>query len=485
MIKGFKEGFLWGGAIAACQAEGGFGEGGRGWAVSDIAFYSKDIDRQDLAKHRNIRSETIEKAMADTGTKNYPKRRGIDFYHRYAEDIALCGEMGFKVFRFSMAWSRIFPTGEELTPNEEALLFYDKVLDEIEKHNMQPLVTISHFEMPLNLATKYNGWADHRLVEMFCRFANVLFDRYGKRVKYWISFNEINAGRFSTFKSTGVIVDKSQDYLQDRYQAVHHQFVAAAQITKDLHAKHPQALMGCMIARFTSYPGTCAPEDVIQMMKDEWYDNYFFTDVQLRGEYPRYMERYFDENNIKITWRDGEKELLKANPADYLAFSYYMSCVSSAKKETAEHTEGNLRLSIKNPYLEASAWGWQIDPEGLRYTLNTFHERYGVPMFIVENGLGAEDKINAKGEIEDDYRIDYLRQHIAQAKEAVLDGVDLIGYTTWSSIDIVSSGTSEMSKRYGFIYVDIDDNGNGSTKRIKKKSFAWYKAVIESNGEEL
>lgn len=483
--KGFPEGFLWGGAIAACQSEGGFGKNGRGIAVSDISFFDKNIDRQDLAKHRNITTEIIETAMKDLGTKRYPKRHGIDFYHRYQEDIALCAEMGFKVFRFSMAWSRIFPTGEELTPNEEGLAFYDAVLTEIKKHGMEPLVTISHFEMPLALVNKYNGWADRRVIELFVRFANTLFDRYKDRVKYWISFNEMNAGRFTTFKSTGVVKDKSEHYLQDCYQAVHHQFVAAAMITRDLHAMMPEAKMGCMIAFFTTYPATCNPDDVIQMMLDNQYDNFFYTDVMIRGKYPKYMNRFFTEEGISLVMEEGDLELLANYPADYLAFSYYMSSISSAKADELVQTGANLKSTGKNPYLESSDWGWQIDPKGLRYTLNTVYDRYQVPLFIVENGIGAEDQVTADGQVNDDYRIAYLQKHIEQMREALVDGVELIGYTMWSSIDIISSGTSEMSKRYGFIYVDQDDEGNGTLNRLKKKSFYWYQKVIESNGEDL
>lgn len=481
----FPKNFLWGGAIAACQSEGGYGENGRGMAVSDISFYDSQIDRQDLAKHRNVTTEKIEVAIADSDTKRYPKRHGIDFYHHYKEDIALCAEMGFKVFRFSMAWSRIFPTGDELTPNQEGLAFYDAVLTEIEKYGMEPLVTISHFEMPVALVTNYRGWTDRKVIQLFTRFAETLFTHFGQRVTYWISFNEINAGRFSTFKSTGVVADKTDQYVQDCYQAVHHQFVAAALITKRLHEINPKAQMGCMIARFTTYPATCNPDDVLQMMHDDQYDNFFYTDVMIRGAYPGYMNRFFKENDVAIQWADGDKELLATHTADYLAFSYYMSNISSATPNELDQTDANLKKGLKNPYLESSAWGWQIDPKGLRYTLNNLYDRYQVPLFIVENGIGAEDHVTTDGKIHDTYRIDYLQKHIEQMREAIVDGVELIGYTMWSSLDIVSSGTSEMSKRYGFIYVDQDDDGNGTLSRSKKDSFYWYQKVIATNGADL
>lgn len=323
------------------------------------------------------------------------------------------------------------------------------------------------------------------MIQLFTRFAETLFTHFGQRVTYWISFNEINAGRFSTFKSTGVVADKTDQYVQDCYQAVHHQFVAAALITKRLHEINPKAQMGCMIARFTTYPATCNPDDVLQMMHDDQYDNFFYTDVMIRGAYPGYMNRFFKENDVAIQWADGDKELLATHTADYLAFSYYMSNISSANPNDLDQTDANLKKGLKNPYLESSAWGWQIDPKGLRYTLNNLYDRYQIPLFIVENGIGAEDYVTTDGKIHDTYRIDYLQKHIEQMREAIVDGVELIGYTMWSSLDIVSSGTSEMSKRYGFIYVDQDDDGNGTLSRSKKDSFYWYQKVIATNGADL
>lgn len=485
--KGFPEGFLWGGAIAACQAEGGFGEDHKGISVSDISFYDPDSDRRDLSKHLNITSSVIEKALRETGTKGYPKREGIDFYHRYEEDIRLCAEMGFKVFRLSIAWSRIFPKGDELLPNEKGLDFYDRVLTELEKYNIEPLVTLSHFEMPLHIVNEYGGWKNRKVIEMFIRFAELVFRRYKGRVRYWITFNEINAGRFSTFKSTGLVEDRSECYLQDCYQAIHHQFVASALAVEKCRLFAPNSQIGCMIARLTTYPATCHPDDVLQAMLDDQYHNFFYMDVQARGAYPAYMNRFFEENKIEIVMEPGDTEILQNNIIDFISFSYYVSAITSNSKERLaqlDETEGNLTRGIRNPHLVASDWGWQIDPVGIRYSMNTIYDRYQKPLFIVENGLGAEDKLEDH-EIHDYYRISYLREHIAQMKEAIRDGVELIGYTPWSAIDIVSSGTSEMSKRYGFIYVDKDDQGNGTQKRYKKDSFYWYKQVIASNGADL
>jgi len=478
----FPPDFLWGGAIAACQAEGAYNVDGRGLAVSDVALrydkHSKHYDRKLMTPQK------LAVALKDDNDAHFPKRAGIDFYHHFKEDIALCAEMGFKVFRFSISWSRIFPTGIEDVPNQAGLEFYDKVIAEIVKYGMEPLVTINHFDMPMYLVTELGGWANRAVIDHYVRYASTLFERYSKDVKYWIAFNEINGARFNVFYSTGVLENASDNYLQDCYQAAHHQFVASALAAQQLHEIRPDGMLGCMVAKFTTYPATCRPEDALEAQQNEQMDNYYFTDTLMRGAYPAYAPRFWAENNIKLEITKEDEKILRESPADYLAFSYYMSSISSKNKDNMEQTGGNLKQTLKNPYLEASDWGWQIDPEGLRYTLNDMYNRYQKPLFIVENGIGAEDKI-IDGEIQDDYRIDYLARHIAQMKEAIIDGVDLLGYTTWSAIDIVSSGTSEMAKRYGFIYVDLDDDGNGTLARRKKKSFAWYQKVIASNGAEL
>ncbi|WP_167630412.1 glycoside hydrolase family 1 protein [Listeria valentina] len=479
MEQKFPADFLWGGAIAACQAEGAFQEGGRGLAVSDVSFYDEKLDRKDLSRHRKMTSEDIEKAIQDQGTRHYPKRHGIDFYHHYAEDIALCAEMGFTVFRFSIAWSRVFPTGEETTPNPEALSFYDRVIDEIVRHGMKPLVTLSHFEMPLALTENYNGWQDRRLISFFRHFANTMFERYSDRVKLWISFNEINAGNFSSFKSTGVVQDRTENYEQAVYQAVHHQFVAAALIKQDLARKAPDNQLGCMIAYFATYPATSKPEDVLAAQMEDELANLYYTDTMIHGHYPHYAKRIWKEKGVHLDILEEDRTVMQNYPPDFLAISYYMSSVAAADLDGAEETEANLRQTLVNPYLESSDWGWQIDPVGLRYSLNHLYGRYQMPLFIVENGLGAEDELTADLQVHDDYRIHYLESHIQAMAEAVEDGVELMGYTTWSALDIISSGTSEMSKRYGFIYVDQDDFGNGSLKRYKKDSFYWYQNWIK------
>ncbi|WP_419181581.1 glycoside hydrolase family 1 protein [Niallia circulans] len=482
VAKRFPEGFLWGGATAANQLEGGYNLGGKGLSTADmIPFIPKEERAGDNAVH--ITSEQFEEAFKEDSKKLYPKRWGVDFYHRYKEDIALFGEMGFKTFRLSISWARIFPNGDDLQPNEEGLQFYDNVFDELAKYNIEPLVTLSHYEMPAALVKKYNGWIDRKVVNMFTKYAETVFKRYRNKVKYWLTFNEINAIALAPYNGGGLITDRFENINQAIYQALHHQFIASAMAVKLCREINPDAKIGCMLARLETYPETCNPQDVLKTLKQEQM-NFFYTDVQVRGYYPNFIKEYFKENNININMEETDEDLLLQNKVDYISFSYYMSLVESAGPH-GERAPGNLFSGLKNPYLESSDWGWQIDAVGLRVTLNKLYDRYQVPLFVVENGLGAIDTPDENGLIQDDYRINYLREHIVQMREAISDGVELMGYTSWGPIDIISVSTSEVSKRYGFIHVDIDDYGNGSFKRTKKKSFEWYKEVINSNGQVL
>lgn len=478
----FPDNFYWGGATAANQIEGAFDEDGKGLSAADFVEYiPKEQRTKDNAME--ITSEQIRKTLSGESDARHPKREGIDFYHRYKEDIALLAEMGFTAFRLSIHWSRIFPNGYDKIPNEAGLQFYDNVLDELLKYNIEPIVTLSHYETPYGLTEKYNGWAGRETVDHFIRYAETVFTRYKDKVTYWITFNEINMITISPFTGGGIISDQEENPIQAKYQGLHHQFIASSLATKKLHEIIPDGKMGCMLARMSTYPNTPNPEDVLKAQQDN-RQNLFFTDVHVRGEYPEYMTRYFIENDITISKETGDDEILKQHPVDYITISYYMSSLSSVSPE-GEVTAGNLNNSLKNPYLEASDWGWQIDPIGLRVALNDMYDRYQLPIFIVENGLGAYDKVEEDGSIHDDYRISYLSKHIAQMKEAIGDGVDLMGYLAWGPIDLVSMSTSEMSKRYGFVYVDKDDEGNGNLERCPKDSFSWYKKVIESNGEVL
>ncbi|MDW8709621.1 6-phospho-beta-glucosidase [Streptococcus suis] len=484
MTKQFPKGFLWGGATAANQYEGGWNLGGRGPATSDT-YIAVDPDKRKDMSHfgKPVSRADVEFALADQEGL-YPKRWGSDFYHRYKEDIALFAEMGFKTFRLSIAWSRIFPKGDELEPNEEGLAFYDAVFDELNKYGIEPLVTLSHYEFPLHLALEYGGWKNRKVIELFVRYAETVFKRYQGKVKYWLTFNEINILGMVGYPSGGLLFEDGKNDLETMYQAVHHQFIASSLATKVAHEIDPENKVGCMLARMENYAATCNPDDVLAALKKD-QENLFYTDVQVRGAYPSYMKRFFKENNIQVVFEPGDEAILKQYPVDFMSFSYYMTSITRALPDKDKATAGNLILGEANPYLEASDWGWQIDPVGLRITLNKLYDRYQVPLFIVENGLGALDKVEADGSIEDGYRISYLEKHIQQMYEAIEDGVELMGYTPWGCIDLVSASTSEMSKRYGFIYVDADDQGKGSFDRLRKASFYWYKDVIASNGANV
>lgn len=431
-----------------------------------------------------VTSEKLKDRMENEEQYYFPHRSAIDFFHHYKEDIALFAEMGFKVFRFSMSWPRIFPTGEEKEPNLNGLAFYDNVVDELLKYGIEPLVTLSHYEMPLALTERYNGWISREVIDLYLRYVTAVFNHFKGRVKYWITFNEMNMTLLDPYLGAGILLDRcAENDKQAKFQASHHQFLASALAIQAGHKIMPDAKIGCMIARIETYPASSKPEDIRQAQFENQL-NLFYSDVPIKGEYPYYMERYFRENNIRIEKRPEDDSILKMNTADYLSFSYYMSYIAKFDLSDTQ-SSGNVIAVIKNPYLEISQWGWPIDPMGLRITLNTLYDRYRVPLFIAENGLGAHDIVEPDGSIHDSYRIDYIRKHVEQIGEAIADGVNVFGYTTWGPIDLVSCGTHQMSKRYGFIYVDKQDDGTGTLERIKKDSFFWYKKVIKSNGAEL
>ena len=464
----FPKNFLWGGAVAANQCEGAYQEDGKGLSVQDVLPRGIRGSRTKLPTEENLKLEAI------------------DFYHRYPQDIKMFAEMGFKVFRTSIAWSRIFPKGDEEQPNEAGLEFYDRVFEECRKYGIEPLVTLSHYETPLYLAETYNGWTDRRMIGFYERYVRTVFKRYRGKVKYWLTFNEINSLLHAPFMSGG-IANMQGLTEQDLYQAAHHELVASALATKIGHEMMTDAMIGCMILSMPTYPLTPSPDDVIAAMDAE-HRNYFYGDVHVRGKYPGYMKRYFREHGIQIQFAPEDEEILK-NTVDFVSFSYYMSVCATSDPEKQKKGLGNLLGGVPNPTLKASDWGWQIDPKGLRYVLNMFYDRYQKPLFIVENGLGAVDVLdedeNGNKTVEDDYRIQYLKDHLIQVGEAIQDGVEIMGYTSWGCIDVVSASTAELKKRYGYIYVDRNDDGTGTMERYKKKSFYWYQKVIESNGEVL
>ncbi|EOL49321.1 6-phospho-beta-glucosidase [Enterococcus caccae] len=473
-MQKFKEGFLWGGALAANQSEGAYLKNGKGQSIIDILPVG--VERKRGLKEPNyVMEQTFD---------YYPSHQSIDFYHHYKEDIHLLAELGIKCLRTSISWPRIFPNGDETQPNEAGLAFYDAVFDECLKYNIQLLVTINHFDTPLNLAQKYGGWQNKQLILFYRRYCKVLFERYHKKVRYWITFNEINMILRNPFLAGGIVKSGNKVDKETIFQAAHHQLLASAEATKLAKELDSNIQIGCMLAAGSVYPYTCNPKDV-QAALERSREQYFFIDVQVNGCYPYFAHRYFEEHGIQLTISKEETALLAEHTVDFVAFSYYTSRLETVDSELRKNLiEGNAMASIRNPYLKDAGWGRQIDPLGFRITINEIYQRYQRPLFVVENGLGVEDTFD-EGAIHDPYRIAYFRSHIEQMAEAVKDGVDLIGYTTWGCIDLISAGTGEMKKRYGFVYVDLDNEGHGSRKRYKKDSFAWYQKVIATNAAVL
>lgn len=476
---GFQKEFLWGGAVAAHQLEGGYDKGGKGLSIMDV------VTAGDVNTERRITDGILE-------GEYYPNHAAIDFYGHYKEDIRLFAEMGFKCFRTSIAWTRIFPNGDEEQPNEEGLRFYDDVFDECLKYGIEPVITLSHFEMPLHLVKQYGGWRSRKLIDFFVRFAEVCFRRYKDKVKYWMTFNEINnqadirgGDTFMLFANSGILCEEGEQAEQLMYQAAHYELVASAKAVRRGRAINPDFMIGCMIAMCPIYPATCKPQDVL-MAEKAMQKRYYFADVHVNGVYPAHVKKYWDRNQMHLDITQEDLDILKSGCVDYIGFSYYMTFCAFHQDDNSEYDyRGNMDYK-KNPYVKASDWGWQIDPVGLRYALNWMTDRYPVPLFIVENGFGAYDQMEEDGTIHDSYRIAYLKEHIIEMKKAVEeDGVNLIGYTPWGCIDLVSAGTGEMDKRYGFIYVDKHNDATGDLSRKKKDSFFWYQEVIATNGETL
>ncbi len=476
--KMFKKDFLWGGAVAAHQIEGGL-VNGKGLSVSDVMTGGTRTQARQI-------TDGVKEGLY------YPNHTASDFYHHYKEDVALMAEMGFKCFRTSIAWTRIFPMGDEGEPNEAGLQFYDDLFDELLKYNIQPVITLSHFEMPYHLAKEYGGFYNRKMIDFFMKFAEVCFKRYQNKVKYWMTFNEINnQANFENdifgWTNSGVRYSEYDCPEEVMYQCAHNEFVASAKAVILGHQINPDFMIGCMIALEPVYPYSCKPEDN-QLALEGMHDRYFFSDVQVRGHYPSYALKMFERKGYNIHMEPEDKEILQKGKVDYLGFSYYMSSTvdSDTSIDISSSVEAMNAHAVPNPYLEATQWGWTIDPKGLRFQLEQAYERYEVPLFIVENGFGAIDELTQDHKVHDQERINYLRAHIEEVKKAVeIDGVDLLGYTPWGCIDVVSFTTGEMRKRYGFIYVDRNDDGTGSYTRYKKDSFDWYKQVIASNGEDL
>ena len=462
----FPKDFLWGGATAANQIEGAYLEKGKGLSSADVMTAGSHHQPRIITSH-------IDEHYY------YPSHQAIDFYHHYQEDIALFAEMGFKIFRMSISWSRIFPEGDELVPQEEGLKFYDDVISELEKYHIQPLITLSHFETPLGLQ-KYGSWQNRKVVDFYLRYVKVLLTRYKGRVRYWLPFNEINCMSTQPWVAGGIDSDDEKI----KMQAAYHQLLASAKAVKLAHEIDPDNQMGMMYCGHFAYPNSCHPDDVLATM-DFMHQMMFYCDVQCRGYYPMYKKKELERQNIILPIQDGDLDILKTGTVDFISYSYYCTHVTGQNTQGIIKGMNGLDTGYKNPYLAASDWGWTIDPQGLRYSLNYLYDRYQLPLMIVENGLGAMDTVE-KGQIHDDYRIEYLKKHLTELHKAIkYDGIPVIGYTAWAAIDLVAASTGEMKKRYGLIYVDVDDRGQGTLQRMKKDSFYWYQQVIKTNGKSL
>jgi len=476
----FPKNFLWGGATAANQLEGGFDQDGRGLSIADALPGGKK--RFEIVQTPDFNWEI------DEDKYKYPNHLGIDYYHHYKEDIGLFAEMGFKTYRFSISWSRIYPRGDEQEPNQAGLDFYEKIIDECLKYKIEPVITLSHYEMPLVLAKEYGGWKNRQLIEFFARYAKTVIEKFGNKVHYFLTFNEINSASQHPIMGQGLIPSNGGNDKKNVFQAWHNQFVASSKTVKIAHDFNPDIQVGCMLLYATSYAYNSDPKNQISNLQNNQDFNYFCGDVQIRGQYPAYTKRLFakygfTKADLEITKKDLQE--LKNYPVDFISISYYMSTAVETTGISNEQVAGNLMGGVKNPFLDVSDWDWQIDPTGLRIALDELYDRYQKPIFVVENGLGAKDKVESNGKIYDDYRINYLKSHIEAIGEAIADGAKVMGYTPWGCIDLVSASTGEMSKRYGMIYVDLDDNGQGTLAREKKKSFEWYRQVISTNGRVL
>jgi 6-phospho-beta-glucosidase len=484
--KPFPKDFLWGGATAANQIEGAWNVDGRGSAAGDYAIYltKEERSKSNGEMYKDVTAEQMARINAHPENYNLAKRRGVDFYHHYKEDIKLMAEMGFSVFRMSISWSRIYPNGDDAEPNEKGLQFYDDVFDELHKYNIEPLVTLDHFDVPVHLIKKYNGFASRETIDYFAKYCETVFTRYRGKVKYWLTFNEINCVLTNPYACSGVMLhDQSERTFDLVYNVSHNQFLASARAVILAHKIDPEYKVGCMLCRLENYAASTKPEDVLQTVFEDHF-NFFYTDVQSNGEYPYYMKRFFKEHNITINEQPGDAEILKEGAVDYISISYYMSYVAQYKNQENVEPTGSLVAVIKNPNLKMSEAGWPIDSVGFRIALNRIYDRYKKPIFIAENGLGSTDEPLPDGRVLDDDRIDYMKEHVEQMREAIEDGVDVFGYAWWGPMDLVSSGTSEISKRYGMIGVDADNQGNGTYNRFKKKSFYYYKKLIASNGAD-
>jgi 6-phospho-beta-glucosidase len=484
----FPKDFLWGTSISAAQAEGAWDEGGKSPVQIDYAtagsagqgrriwYRNADGTRGEMGIFQHLPEGAHYETFADL---HYPNHQACDFYHHYREDISLFAEMGFSTFNTSISWARIFPHGIQGGVNREGVEFYRSVFQELRAHSIDPVITLYKYDEPVWFEETYGGWDNRQMIDEFVEFARVCFTEFRGLVTKWLTFNEINILLFFGMRNP------DPEQARKNFQALHNQIVAAAKAVQLAHEIDPQNQVGCMILSNSAYPLTPDPEDVWASYRQFQESFCYCGDAMVKGHYPRYAERMWQAAGARPQISEEDRAEMEKGKADFIAFSYYSTSVVTTHKDALKTTEGNMSRGIRNPYLPASDWGWQIDPLGFKYTMERIYDHYHVPMFDVENGLGAYDTVTPDGRIHDDYRIDYLRRHIKAMKEAVEDGVELFGYTTWGGLDLVSAGTGQMDKRYGMIYVDMNDKGEGDFHRLRKDSFTWYQKVIASNGEDL
>lgn len=464
-LKPFPKDFLWGASTSAYQVEGAWDEDGKGPSVIDMGKYPE-------------------------GTSDF--KVASDHYHRYKEDIALFAEMGLKAYRFSIAWTRIYPKGTGEI-NEKGIAFYNDLINELLSHNIEPIVTMCHFDLPYALQEK-GGWSNRETIDAYENYAKTLFKHFGDRVKYWLTINEQNM-MILHGATIGTVDPNIKNPEKELYQQNHHMLLAQAKAMKLCHEMCPNAKIGPAPNIISIYPASSKPEDVIAASNFSSIRNWLYLDAAVFGRYNSIAWSYLEEKGYTPTIQEGDMEILKSGKPDFIAFNYYStSTVAESKNDLSDkNSTGDQQIAIgeqgvyrgvSNPYLEKTQFGWEIDPIGFRSTLREINERYNLPLLVTENGLGAYDKLEEGDVVNDDYRIDFLRKHIEQAKLAITDGVNLIGYCPWSAIDLISTHQG-ISKRYGFIYVNRDEFDLKDLRRIKKKSFYWYRDVIKSNGEKI
>lgn len=472
---------LWGGATSASQYEGGFTDG-KGLDTQDCRAYLPRTSNA-TTETRLLTQRQIEEAKKKDSPYYYPFRVGTKGYEYGSADIELLKELDLDIYRLSISWSRLFPTGEEVEPNPAGVSYYDKVLNKLHNAGIKIFITIDHYAIPLNLVEKYGGWTSIKTVAAYMRFSSFLLHKWGAIVDYWLPINEINAGYFSPFNGVALVKPENDEYnYSDIFLSLHHQFIASAKTIKLGKELKVKGKFCAMISCFCYYPLTPKPEDNLELVENEEINQWYCMDVLAKGYYPYYAKPFFDKHNINFEISAADKELLRNNTCDVVTFSYYDSCICTAD-ENKNQTAGNLVVTTKNPYLKATEWGWQIDPMGLRTTLHKIYDRYNKPVMISENGLGAKDVLTSDHKVHDQYRIDYFKAHFDQIIKAKEENVDVIAYIAWGIIDIVSAGSCEMDKRYGVVYVDADNKGQGTFKRYKKDSFEWYKHFIEQQRE--